>query len=128
MPQGVLVPFGRTEEHFLDRFFAGWDDGFLLAYKRKSSFRENYCERGSCANDEFHKNQMEDLGRFAIDYRNMLEEKVGVAISLEESLKSLLEKYSQGFGAGYRAGYCGFVCPKIKGCYQGKIHEVSDAA
>ena len=125
-PPGVEIPSGIAEEHFLDRYFAGWDDGFLLAYKRKNSVRENYNERDNCTNNNFHRNQAEDLGKFAVEYGKMLEEKSGIALSFEDVLSLLLRKYSEGLGAGYKAGYCGFVCPENRGCYQGKVHDVSD--
>lgn len=120
------VDLGVAEEHFLDNFFAGWDDAFLSAYKYRGTADNNGSLIRGCINDDFFSLEVRELTAFVETYRRVISENLGREFSFDEAFEHFGERYYEGWRTGWRAGFCGCSCNRRNRCSIGCKYDADE--
>ncbi len=98
---------GVAEEHFMDNYFPGWDDGFRAAYFSSADGNSGGERHSYCLNKDYFEKIRKALGRFLEKFKRN---------NRGNAEADFYSKYFNGWAVGFRVGYCGCVCADRDNC------------
>jgi hypothetical protein len=112
------VGVGFAEEHFMDNYFPGFDDGFAAAYQYRKPL--NHTEPNPrCFGDPFIILQRHEMWDFVRRFREYEEFRYKKEFTFEQAFEDFITTYFSGWRIGFRAGYCGLSCGSRENCEVG---------
>lgn len=119
------VGLSVAEEHFMDYYFPGFDDGFAAAYQYRKPLDCSAGPNPCCIGPEFFLLQKQEIHDFIKRFREYEEFRHKREFTFEEAFEEFIGTYFNGWRVGFRAGYCGLSCGSREKCDVGGKYIVS---
>jgi hypothetical protein len=110
---------GFAEEHFMDNYFPGFDDGFAAAYQYRKPKDYEGKSNPDCLDASFFSLQIHEMRDFLRRYRKYEQERFQREVTLEGAFDDFVSTYFHGWVIGFKVGYCGLSCGRREKCVVG---------